>query len=256
MAVTNTSPNDDNYYSGKGIVKFSSDGITFKDVGMTPTFEFNPQVGRLDHYSSRAGIRYKDKSIVTQRQATIRMVMEEWTADNLAMMLLGLENTAVSLTGTATFTSSSTAVTSISPTTGLVAGTQYLASGPDVPTGAILTYNGGGAGTLSAPAAGAGTAQALTLTLPTEIDIMSVNEVQGSVRFISTNIVGPLMQVDLPSVTFSPEATLALIHGTDEWGSIGVTGEVTANPATGKFGSWYWNITGEMDFNLSAQQNF
>ena len=256
MAVTNTSPNDDNYYSGKGIVYFSADGMTWQDVGMTPTFEFNPQVGRLDHYSSRTGQRYKDKSIVTQRQATIRMVMEEWTADNLAMMMLGLENTAVSLTGTATF-ASSTAVTAITPTTGLVVGGQYLASGTDVPTGAILTYNGGGAGTLSSAATGTGTAVALTLTLPIEIDIMSVNEVQGSIRFVSTNIVGPLMQVDLPSVTFSPEAALALIHGTDEWGSIGVTGEVTANPTTGKFGSWYWNTSGTvMNFNLSGQQNF
>lgn len=255
MAVSNTSPNVDNYYSGKGIVKWSTDGMTWKDVGNVPTFEFNPQVARLEHYSARTGIRFKDKSVVTTRQAQIRMVMEEWTADNLAMALLGLENVAVSLVGTATF-ASSTAVTSITPTTNLVVGEQYLASGPDVPAGAILTYNGSGAGTLSVAATGSGSLAALTLTRPIEIDIMSQTEVQGSLRFIGTNIVGPLMQVDLPSVTLAPSAMLALIHGADEWGPIEVNGEVTWNPTLGAFGQWYWNIAGEMAFNLSALQDF
>lgn len=256
MPVANSSPNVDNYFSGRGIVKFSTDGITFKDVGNTPTFEFNPQVGRLEHYSARTGIRFKDRSLANSRQATVRMVMDEWTADNLAISLLGLENPLVNLVGTATFTSASTAVTAISPTTGLVTGTQYVASGPDVPAGATLTYNGGGLGTLSAAATASGTAAALTLTRPIEVDILSVTEVQGSLRFIGTNIAGPLMQVDLPSVVFAPSAMLALIHGADEWGQIDVTGEVLWNPTTGRFGEWYWNIAAEMPFSLAGEQSF
>jgi hypothetical protein len=254
MAVSNRSPNVDNYYSGKGIVKWKpagfslsttigtttgsadatlastaglDDGVTYdisgagipadtsfeyvaangdaivlsapatatataaaatigedwRDVGNAPTFEFNPTVTRLDHYSARQGLRFKDRSIVTQRQATVKMIMEEWTAENLLLVLMGIEHAAVA----------------------------------------------GSPGT------------------PISIDILALSEVQGSLRFIGQNEVGPKMQVDLPNVTLAPGAALSLIHSADEWGPIEVSGEVVGDPTTGIFGTWYWNITEEVN---------
>lgn len=88
--VSQTSPNVENYYIGKGIVyiKLTADA-DWVDIGNVPEFEFTPEVEKLDHFSSRAGVRSKDRSVVLEKAATIRMVMEEWTARNLSLALLG-----------------------------------------------------------------------------------------------------------------------------------------------------------------------
>ncbi|MCW2854368.1 MAG: hypothetical protein JWM84_4032 [Nocardioides sp.] len=90
MVATNTSPNVDNYYVGKGIVSVSEDeGTTWRDVGNVPEFEWEPNLEKLDHFSSRTGVRTKDRSIITEKSATLRIVMEEFSADNLSMILMG-----------------------------------------------------------------------------------------------------------------------------------------------------------------------
>jgi hypothetical protein len=93
MAPTLTSPNVDNYTVGKGIVsiKGAADAV-YVDIGNVPEFELTPNVTKLDHFSSRAGIRSKDKSVVTEKSATLRMIMEEFTARNLELALLGRRN--------------------------------------------------------------------------------------------------------------------------------------------------------------------
>lgn len=90
MPVTLTSPNVENYFIGKGIVsvKQAADA-DYVDVGNVPEFEVTPNVTKLDHFSSRTGTRSKDRSIVTEKGLTLRMVLEELTARNLAMFLLG-----------------------------------------------------------------------------------------------------------------------------------------------------------------------
>ncbi len=93
MAPSLTSPNTDNYYVGKGIVKIKMPGdMAAVDVGNVPEFEFTANLERLDHFSSRAGIRAKDRSIVLEKGGTLRIVLEEWTARNMSMALLGLRN--------------------------------------------------------------------------------------------------------------------------------------------------------------------
>jgi hypothetical protein len=90
MPVSQTSPNVENYYIGKGkvYIKLAADA-DWVDIGNVPEFEFTPNLDKLDHFSSRAGVRSKDKSVVREKAATIRMVMEEWTARNLSMALMG-----------------------------------------------------------------------------------------------------------------------------------------------------------------------
>lgn len=92
MAVSNISPNVDNYFVGAGIVKWKGIlDVDYRDVGNVSKFEFTSNVTRLKHYSSRVGTRFKDKDVVTQVDASVAITMEELTAKNLALMLLGDE---------------------------------------------------------------------------------------------------------------------------------------------------------------------
>lgn len=95
MPVSQNSPNVENYYIGKGIVYIKrTEDADYVDVGNVPEFEFTPEIERLEHFSSRAGVRSKDRTVVLEKAATIRLVMEEWTARNLALALLGTVDNA------------------------------------------------------------------------------------------------------------------------------------------------------------------
>jgi hypothetical protein len=84
------SPSTDNYYVGKGKISFKATGATtFRDLGNVTELETTPNLTTLEHFSSREGVKKKDKEVVTEKKMTVRLVMDEWTADNLAMVLLG-----------------------------------------------------------------------------------------------------------------------------------------------------------------------
>ena len=84
------SPSTDNYYVGKGKISFKADGAgAFRDVGNVTELETTPNLTTLEHFSSREGVKKKDKEVVTEKKLTVRLVMDEWTAENLAMALLG-----------------------------------------------------------------------------------------------------------------------------------------------------------------------
>jgi hypothetical protein len=79
-----------NYTVGKGIVSFKASGsLTYADMGNCTEFEFTPGVEKLDHFSSRSGVREKDKSVVIQKSGTLRLVLDEWTVENLKLAVLG-----------------------------------------------------------------------------------------------------------------------------------------------------------------------
>jgi hypothetical protein len=90
MTISLNSPNVENYYVGKGVVFIKFDGdVDYVDVGNVTELEFTPNLEKLDHFSSREGVRTKDRSIVIEKSAELKMVMEEYTARNLSMLLLG-----------------------------------------------------------------------------------------------------------------------------------------------------------------------
>ncbi len=76
-------PNINNYYIGKGKVYWTPDGGAERELGNVPEFEFTPSLEKLDHYSSQAGVRSKDRSVVLEKSAQLRIVMEEWSVENL-----------------------------------------------------------------------------------------------------------------------------------------------------------------------------
>jgi hypothetical protein len=89
-----TPPNINNYYVGKGSVFFTPlDGVE-RHLGNVPEFEFTPALEKLDHYSSMAGVRSKDRSATIEKSATLRIVMDEWSIENLQLALMGGEAAA------------------------------------------------------------------------------------------------------------------------------------------------------------------
>jgi hypothetical protein len=88
------SPSTENYFIGKGNVYFKRDGESeYRHVGNVPEFELTPEVEELEHFSSMAGTRTRDRTVVLEKSMTLRMVMEEWTIENLAVGLLGAADT-------------------------------------------------------------------------------------------------------------------------------------------------------------------
>lgn len=78
------------YYSVlKGIVKFTPDGGQETDLGNAPEFELTPTVDKLDHFSSRAGVRSKDRSVAREKTLQVRIVLDEFSPFNWRMALLG-----------------------------------------------------------------------------------------------------------------------------------------------------------------------
>lgn len=82
-------PSIDNYYIGKGKLFWTPDGGAERELGNVPEFEVTPALEKLDHYSSQAGVRTKDRSVVLEKSATVRIVLEEFSVENLRMALMG-----------------------------------------------------------------------------------------------------------------------------------------------------------------------
>src|SRR4029077_8243419 len=87
MAV---SPSVNNYHIGKGIVTFKEEGgSTFVDLGNAPAFIYTPTVEKVEHFSSREGVKTKDFTAITQVGATVKLTLDEITGEKLAMFALG-----------------------------------------------------------------------------------------------------------------------------------------------------------------------
>ena len=83
-------PNPLNYYIGKGIVYFKKSGdSSYRDLGNVTVFELAPEIVTLPHFSSRTGVKTKDRNVVTEKSAVINLTAEEWSIDNVALALLG-----------------------------------------------------------------------------------------------------------------------------------------------------------------------
>jgi hypothetical protein len=89
------SPLTSMYYLGKGIVSVALGAATsWTDVGNVPVFELTPNITVLSHYTSRLGIRTKDLEVISEKQMTMTMHLDEWTYSNLMLALMGTTGTA------------------------------------------------------------------------------------------------------------------------------------------------------------------
>lgn len=83
------SPNPLNYSLGKGDVYFTPVGGVQRHMGNAPGFIITPSAEFLDHFSSRSGVGIKDRSIPTRLSATLQLLIDEITIENLAIALFG-----------------------------------------------------------------------------------------------------------------------------------------------------------------------
>jgi hypothetical protein len=88
--MTIASPDIRNYTIGKGLIyiKTSTDAQR-RAIGNCPEFEFTPEIEKLEHFSAMSGVRERDRTVVLEKKGTLRIVIEEMTAENLRLALLG-----------------------------------------------------------------------------------------------------------------------------------------------------------------------
>jgi hypothetical protein len=87
------SPNTDNYTLGKGVVyldQLVAGAFTGeRDLGNAPAFSFSIALEKLDHYSSRGGLKAKDKEIISQITPSLAFTLDEINKENFALLTLG-----------------------------------------------------------------------------------------------------------------------------------------------------------------------
>lgn len=102
-----TSPSTDNYTLGKGIVFFDQKDNTSglytgeRDLGNAPSFTFNVAIEKLEHYSSRGGLRAKDKEVISQITPGVSFTLDEINKENLSLLTLGSLNEVTQVLGVA-----------------------------------------------------------------------------------------------------------------------------------------------------------
>lgn len=77
--------------TGAGITDGTAswDYVAWVDVGNVPKFEFSAEVEKEEHYSSRAGIKTRDKTVVVSQKGKLVLTLEEATMENMELALLG-----------------------------------------------------------------------------------------------------------------------------------------------------------------------
>lgn len=76
---------------GKGIASFKRSGASvFRDLGNATVFEFTPTIEKLDHFSSRNGVKTKDRSVTLSTEGELKITLEEFTVENMSLALMGV----------------------------------------------------------------------------------------------------------------------------------------------------------------------
>lgn len=83
------SPSANNYQIGKGFLIFTEEGGQPTHLGNCPKVVYTPNVTVLPHFSSMAGTKIQDFSVITQKGGSVAVDMEELTANNLSYFFLG-----------------------------------------------------------------------------------------------------------------------------------------------------------------------
>jgi len=99
------SPNTDNYVLGKGVVYFNELVSNVyqgeRDLGNAPAFSFSVAVEKLEHFSSRGGLKAKDKEVISQITPSVAFTLDEINAENIGMLSLGALSTVTQIAGVA-----------------------------------------------------------------------------------------------------------------------------------------------------------
>lgn len=236
MTMPISSP--DNYSILKGKLYFKKVGETqWTDLGNAPEFTYEPTVETLEHFSSRSGVRSLDKVAVTQVGANLSLTLDELTADNLKLALLG---SSAAMTQTSA-TSQSLAVENVQVGMVIDVGKLDISNvaiddGEVAPVSYVL-----GTHYLVDARAGLITIIAKPETAGTDIEIgydagaidanagrsviailKEAGQLEGAFMCVGANSVGKRFKITCPRVELLPSGAIGFIS--DEWASITLTG--------------------------------
>lgn len=241
-------PSTDNYSLGKGVVFFNEKDMATglykgeRDLGNAPAFAFNIALEKLEHFSSRGGLKAKDKEIISQITPGLTFTLDEINAENLAMLSLA-EVTTVTQTASPTVVDephvahpgkriklAKRAVSSVSVTG--VGGTPVYINGQDFKIDTTMKDDKIGRIYIMTTAEGGSIAEGTNLLVDyaaaavtyTKIAAFKNTQVEGKLRFVSANPVGGQMELEVWRVSLTPAGDTSLIG--DDWSSLGFSGEV------------------------------
>ncbi len=248
-----TNPSTDNYTLGKGVVYFNRYDFTNseytgeRDLGNAPAFAFNISLEKLEHFSSRGGLKAKDKEIISQITPGVVFTLDEVSAENLALLTLA-ELETVEQTGSTIVDESHVAKLgkrvdllfrdiSAVTITGFTSPDDYVidtALKDDVIGRVYITTDG----LITEDEAIEISYTYGTITY-TKVKAFAETQVEGFLRFVSDNPAGGDQELEIWRVSLTPTGDTAMIG--DDWSTLGFTGEVLKDEA-GHPDSPYMNI--------------
>jgi len=115
-------PSANNYSLGRGVLYFNKKDPTTllytgeRDLGNCPAFSVTLALEKLDHFSSRSGLKAKDKTVTLQITPTFTFTLDEVNTENMSMLFMAsnttttqtaveedAESNSVAITGTTVF---------------------------------------------------------------------------------------------------------------------------------------------------------
>ena len=250
----------DNYTLGKGIVNFNKKEVdgTYKgelDLGNCPEFSFNISIEKLEHFSSRGGLRAKDKEVISQVSPGVSFTLDEITENNLSLLTMADIEKITQATATVVdeqpggaykgrmlvlanrSINASTITVDSAADAPLTRGVAWdcLTTLKDDQVGRIRildTY----AGTEGDMVKVSYTAAAVTYT---KLKALAQTSIEGFMRFVSDNPVGNQQELQIWRVSLTPSGDTAMIG--DDWSTLAFTGEILKDE-TGHATSPYFNI--------------
>lgn len=82
------SPSTTNYFQGTGKLLWTPTGGVQRDLGNIVECELTPSVDKLEHKKTRGGSKKTDFTQYNNQAVQIRIVLDEITAENLALMFM------------------------------------------------------------------------------------------------------------------------------------------------------------------------
>ena len=253
-------PRTEDYNLGRGKVYFAalSSGIpgAFRDLGNSPEFNITMETEKLDHMSSREGLKITDKQVVISQKLSVSFQLDEINFENLGLFFSGTSGTRANAGGSAITGDGNLVVTeqgrwydlyegataptktadkriydigdvTIEPNGGgsaMVETTDYIV---DAALGRIFVVDGGdmAAGTYDVDVA----ANALATATIDRVKALDTNAQLGCLRFVSENPTDAdkWTEYTFHQVRLSAEGDLALIS--DDWTALTLSGLAERN---------------------------
>lgn len=218
------SPSTDNYTLGKGVVSFnqllSGAFLGERDLGNAPAFNFSIALEKLEHYSSRGGLKAKDKEIISQITPGVSFTLDEVNKENLALLTLGDVTTVTQAAGAAV---AEVIVANLGKRVQLAKrGVQSWSLPYDTGTGLFVvgetvTAAGGGTGVVLA-VIGDITSGTLVIARTNSTDFVDAGALTGGLAGIAAvaSVTGGALNVGAPAVLIQDSAdTVTYVEGVD-----------------------------------------